>query len=71
MQLAKEVQALSSACEHILSTIAMNRPLTHEEASLIEYYCVEVLNKIAPILGKSPHPQTMNHTGTFNPVSSP
>lgn len=71
MQLAQQVKTFSSACEHILSASAVERPLTPEEAALIEYYCVEVLNKIAPILGKSPYPQTMNHNGSFNPVSSP
>jgi len=54
MQLAKEVQTFSSACEHILSAIAMNRPLTSDEAAMIEYYCVEILAKIAPLLPK-PH----------------
>ena len=52
MQLAKEVKAFSSACEHILSAIAQNRSLTPDEATMIEYYCVEVLAKIAPILPK-------------------
>ena len=54
MQLAKEVKTFSSACEHILSAIAMNRPLTQDEASMIEYYCVEILSKVAPLLSK-PH----------------
>ncbi len=52
MQLAKEVSTFSSACEHILSAIAMNRPLTPDEAAMIEYYCVAILAKIAPILPK-------------------
>jgi hypothetical protein len=56
MELAKEVHIFSSACEHILSTIAQNRPLTHDEALLIEYYCGEVLSKIAPHLTKPNNP---------------
>ena len=52
MQLAQEVKTFSSACEHILSAISMNRLLTPEEASMIEYYCLEILAKIAPILPK-------------------
>jgi len=52
MQLAKEVKTFSAACEHILSAIAMNRPLTSDEAAMIEYYCVEILAKIAPLLPK-------------------
>lgn len=55
MQLAQEVRTFSSACEHVLSVIAMNRPLTHDEAVMIEYYCVEILGKIAPILQKPTH----------------
>jgi hypothetical protein len=53
MQLAKEVQTFSSACELIRSAIAMHRPLTQDEATMIEYYCQEILTKIAPHLPKS------------------
>jgi hypothetical protein len=53
MQLADEVRRFSSACEHILSAIAMNRPLTEEEAAMIEYYCTEIREKIAPLLASS------------------
>ena len=52
MQLAKEVQSFSAACEHILSAIAMNRPLTPDEAAMIQYYLVELQSKIAPLLPK-------------------
>lgn len=52
MQLAQEVKAFSSACEHILSAIAMNRPLSSQEAAMIEYYCVEVLAKVHPLVTK-------------------
>ena len=52
MQLAKEVQSFSTACEHILSAIAMNRPLTPDEAAMIQYYLVELSAKIAPLLPK-------------------
>jgi hypothetical protein len=52
MQLAKEVQSFSTACEHILSAIALERPLTKDEALMIEYYCVEILSKIAPLMTK-------------------
>jgi hypothetical protein len=55
MQLAKEVTMFSSACEHILSAITMERPLTSEEAALVNYYCKEILAKIAPLLPKT-HP---------------
>ncbi|MDK2742215.1 MAG: hypothetical protein H8K03_20325 [Nitrospira sp.] len=52
MQLAQEVKTFSVACEHILAAIAQNRPLTKDEALMIEYYCVEILSKIAPHLTK-------------------
>lgn len=52
MQLAREVKTFSSVCEHILSMSAIDRPLTQDEATMIEYYCKELLEKIAPILPK-------------------
>jgi chaperonin GroEL (HSP60 family) len=52
MQLAKGVKTFSSACEHILSAIATNRPLTQEEAAMIESYCLEILAKVTPLLRK-------------------
>lgn len=53
MQLAEEVRAFSVACEQILSAIAMNRPLTPEEATMIDYYCVEIRETIEHILPKA------------------
>jgi hypothetical protein len=50
MQLAQE--SFSSTCEHILSAIAISKSLTHEEATMIQYYCLELLNKISPALSK-------------------
>jgi hypothetical protein len=52
MQLAKEVRTFCSACEHILLAIRLNRPLTEDEAALVQYYCTEILAKIAPLLPK-------------------
>lgn len=37
MQAASEVKDFSGACERLLSTIAMNRQLTEEEAKMIQY----------------------------------
>jgi len=48
MQLSKEVHYFSSACERLLASVAMSRPLTEEETHMIEYYCHEVLNKAVP-----------------------
>jgi len=50
MQVANEVKLLSGACERLLSAIAMNRPLSADEAQLIRYYCQELSGKIAPLL---------------------
>jgi hypothetical protein len=50
MQVASEVKDFSGASERLLSTIAMNRQLTEEEAKVIQYYCKELLAKVAPRL---------------------
>lgn len=49
MELAKEVQSFSSACERLLDTIARHRSLDKNERRLIEHYCKEILAKIQPI----------------------
>lgn len=46
MQLSEDVNRFGKACEHMLASIAMHRPLTEDEKSFIEYYCNEVLNKV-------------------------
>ena len=50
MQLATEVKNFLGASERLMSLIMMNRQLTEEEAKMIEFYCKEVLAKIAPRL---------------------
>jgi hypothetical protein len=50
MQVASEVKDFSGASQRLLSTIAMNRQLTEEEAKMIHYYCKELLAKVAPRL---------------------
>ena len=47
MELAANVQKFSDSCESLLSSITMHRPLTDEEVRVIEYYCIELLAKIA------------------------
>ena len=54
MQLANEVQNFCGSSERLLSLMAMNRPLTEEEATLIEYYCQELSDKVA---SRQPNPQ--------------
>ena len=53
MELAREDNNFSSACEHILSVSALNRLLTTDEATVIHYYCAEVTAKVEPLLPKS------------------
>jgi hypothetical protein len=53
MQLATEVKNFLGACERLMSLIMMNRQLSEEEAKMIEFYCKEVLAKIAPRLPDS------------------
>jgi hypothetical protein len=50
MQVASEVKDFSGASERLLSAIAINRRLTEEEAKVIQYYCKELLAKVAPRL---------------------
>jgi hypothetical protein len=38
MELSKEVQSFSSACERLIDTIARHRQLTKDERRLIEHY---------------------------------
>jgi hypothetical protein len=53
MQLANDVKSFLSACERLISTLITNRPLSDDEAHLIEYYCKELLAKLEPRLPKS------------------
>jgi nitrogenase subunit NifH len=49
MRVAKEVHNFTSACEHLLAAVVLNRPLSEEEKRLIDYYCSELQSKlIAP-----------------------
>jgi hypothetical protein len=49
MELAKEVQSFTRACEQLLATIARHRGLTKDETRLIQHYCKEIVTKIQPI----------------------
>ena len=46
MKLSEDVQKFINACERLLSGIAINRPLTQDEALLVKHYCNEVQIKI-------------------------
>jgi len=46
VKLADEVRKFCAGCEALLSSIAQNRPLTEDEALLIDQYCQEVCKEI-------------------------
>ena len=46
MQVKKDLQAFGKACEHLLASIAIHRPLTEEERLFVLHYCKELLGKI-------------------------
>jgi hypothetical protein len=48
MELAANAEKFSDSCESLLSSMTMDRPVTDEEVRVIEYYCIELLAKIAP-----------------------
>ena len=41
-----EVQLFVSACERLLAAVDLQRPLSEDEMSLVEYYCKELLEKL-------------------------
>jgi hypothetical protein len=47
MQLKNDVHDFGKACEHLLASVAIHRPLTGEERLLVRYYCNELLEKTA------------------------
>jgi hypothetical protein len=53
MQMASEVKNYLGACERLISHLTLNRQLSEDEARMIEFYCKELLAKIAPRLLKS------------------
>ena len=48
MQVKNDIQAFGKACEHLLASVAINRPLTEEEVLFVRHYCKELLERIAP-----------------------
>ena len=48
MQVKKDIETFGRACEHLLASIAIHRPLTEEEALYVRHYCKELLEKAAP-----------------------
>ena len=50
LEVGKEVHNFTGACERVLAAIAANRPLSVDEARIVEHYCKELLAKIKPRL---------------------
>ena len=68
MELAKEVQGFSSACEQLLETIARHRRLEKDERRLIEYYCKEIVGPLRTISKSRPTQQPLTATIVFYAV---
>ena len=47
MQVSDDVHTFGRACEHLLASVAIHRPLTEEEVLFVRHYCKELLVKIA------------------------
>jgi hypothetical protein len=45
MPLADDIQAFGNACERLIASMAIHRPLTNEEVLFIRHYCKELLDK--------------------------
>jgi hypothetical protein len=56
MEHPEAFRTFASACERLIFLIQTS-PLTMGESRVVEYYCKEILNKIAPTLPNRP-PQT-------------
>ena len=46
MRLKNDLHNFTSACERLLASETLYRPLTNDEARLVEYYCQELLKKL-------------------------
>jgi hypothetical protein len=54
MKIQDDIGAFGSACEHLLASMAISRPLTKEEVLFIRHYCKELLDKTS----EPPHSQS-------------
>ena len=48
MQISDDVDTFGKACEHLLASVAIHRPLTEEEVLFVRHYCKELLEKLSP-----------------------
>ena len=54
MKIQDDIGAFGSACEHLLASMAISRPLTKEEVLFIRHYCKALLDKTS----EPPHSQS-------------
>ncbi|HEY7419662.1 MAG TPA: hypothetical protein VH593_31065 [Ktedonobacteraceae bacterium] len=47
MTLPNDLFAFGTACEHLLASMANQRPLTEPEVLFVKRYCQELLHKIS------------------------
>jgi hypothetical protein len=57
VQQAEALRTFSSGWEQLLFSIMTNGALAEDEARMVDYYCKEILDKVAPYLRNRP-PQT-------------
>ena len=53
MQLAKDINAFGKACEHLIASMAIHRPITEEERLSIRHYCNELLEITASPMSRA------------------
>jgi hypothetical protein len=48
MELSRDIAEFGRACEHLLASIAIHRPLREDEVLYVRHYCKELLQKTIP-----------------------
>ena len=46
MELLKDIEAFGKACEQLIFSMGIHRPLTEEEVLYVRYYCKELLEQM-------------------------
>jgi hypothetical protein len=58
MKLKEDIRVFGTACEHLLASMAINRPLAEEEVLFIQHYCKELLDRTSEPPYSPPFTQT-------------
>ena len=48
VEVSNDVNQFVKACEHLMASIALHRPLREDEVLLVRHYCKELQEKVAP-----------------------